>query len=89
MDRPTEIKRFLITEFLPDLTADQLDPDYDLLATGVIDSLQVVRVVNWVTTRYAVPLDQVEITPGDFRSVNAIDAFVTAYEETRNQNVHA
>ncbi|MEU3356198.1 acyl carrier protein [Streptomyces sp. NPDC037389] len=89
MDRPTEIKRFLITEFLPDLTADQLDPDYDLLATGVIDSLQVVRVVNWVTTRYAVPLDQVEITPGDFRSVNAIDAFVTAFEETRNQNVHA
>ncbi|MDT0449995.1 acyl carrier protein [Streptomyces hesseae] len=89
MDRPTEIKRFLITEFLPDLTADQLDPDYDLLATGVIDSLQVVRVVNWVTTRYAVPLDQVEITPGDFRSVNAIDAFVTTFEETRNQNVHA
>ncbi|MFE6741116.1 acyl carrier protein [Streptomyces tubercidicus] len=76
MSNASEIKRFLITEFLPDVTADQLDPDCDLLETGVIDSLQLVRVISWVTDRFDVPIEQVEFTPQNFRSVNAIQAFV-------------
>ncbi|MEW9518765.1 phosphopantetheine-binding protein [Streptomyces tubercidicus] len=76
MSNASEIKRFLINEFLPDVTADQLDPDDDLLETGVIDSLQLVRVISWVTDRFGVPIEQVEFTPQNFRSVNAIQAFV-------------
>ncbi|GFE16887.1 hypothetical protein Sgleb_49340 [Streptomyces glebosus] len=76
MSNASEIKRFLINEFLPDVTADQLDPDDDLLETGVIDSLQLVRVISWVTDRFRVPIEQVEFTPQNFRSVNAIQAFV-------------
>ncbi|MFB7633625.1 phosphopantetheine-binding protein [Streptomyces sp. NPDC056149] len=76
MDNVPEIKRFLIKEFLPDVTADQLDADLDLLETGVIDSLQLVRVISWLTERFGIPIEQVELAPDNFRSVNTMQKFI-------------
>ncbi|PPK68417.1 acyl carrier protein [Actinokineospora auranticolor] len=77
-DPTGEVTRFVLTEFLPDVAADRLDPDEDLVASGVIDSLGLLKLIAWLADRFAVPVDEVDLDPDAFRSVAAIAAFVTA-----------
>ncbi|MER8105245.1 phosphopantetheine-binding protein [Kitasatospora sp. NPDC094016] len=77
MSNITQIKRFLIEEFLPDVTPEQLADDHDLLSDGVIDSLGVLKLIAWVEDHFALPVDDTDLDPNNFRSVTAIDAFIT------------
>ncbi|MGY0490650.1 acyl carrier protein [Streptomyces sp. WG-D5] len=74
-DRAT-IKQFLIEEFLPDLTPDQLADDQDLLTNGAIDSLGLLKLIAWVEDRFGLAVDDTDLDPDNFRSAAAIDAFV-------------
>jgi acyl carrier protein len=70
------VKRFVVDEFAPDIEPDQLDPDYDLLEGGILDSLALLTVVAWIEDRFAVPVDAGEIGEDDLRSVRAICSLV-------------
>lgn len=70
------IKQFVIEEFLPDVTAADLDCDYDLVAGGVIDSLGVLKLIAWAEDTFGLSAEDIELDPDDFRSVTAICRFV-------------
>lgn len=71
------IKQFIIEEFLPDVRADGLPDDYDLVGGGVIDSLGLLKVIAWLEHRFDICADDVELAPENFRSVAAIADFIT------------
>ncbi len=71
------IKKFLIDEFLPDVSASEIDVNHDLLADGLIDSLGVLKLIAWIEERFALTVSDTELDPDNFRSVAAIDAFIT------------
>ena len=77
MDSAT-VKAHIIADFHLDVTAPELDDDYDLLDNGVVDSLGLLRLIEWVGRTYHIPVDELDISPADFHSVNAILAFVEA-----------
>jgi acyl carrier protein len=71
-----DMREFVEESFLymhPDL---ELTDDEDLLAKGVIDSLGFVELVEEVQSRYALSVQDVEITEQNFGSINAIASFV-------------
>lgn len=70
------ITQFIVEEFLPDLRTDQLAANLDLIATGVIDSLGLLKVIAWLDDHFGIPVDDVELAPEMFRSVAAINDFV-------------
>ena len=76
MKHAQAIKEFVIEEYLPDASADELDDGYDLVAGGVIDSLGVLKLIAWLEESFGIRADDVELDPADFRSVAAIAAFV-------------
>lgn len=76
MDHAQVIKQFIVEEFLPDVSTDQLESDYDLLSNGVIDSLGLLEVIAWLEDRFQIAIDGLEIAPEDFRSVDAMRSFV-------------
>lgn len=82
MDHIQRITKFLVDEFLPDVLADSLAADYDLLSGGVLDSLGLLKVIAWLEDRFDVVIDDVEIEPDNFRTVAAIDAFVRNTQRT-------
>jgi acyl carrier protein len=82
MDHTQTITKFLVDEFLPDVPADSLAADYDLLAGGVLDSLGLLKVIVWLEDRFDVVIDDVEIEPDNFRTVAAINAFVRSVRRT-------
>ena len=68
----------MISEFVSDISAEELDNDYDLLENGVVNSLGLLRLIAWVGERYDIPVDEIDLSPTDFRSVNSIDEFVAS-----------
>lgn len=70
------ITKFLVDEFLPDVPAESLAADYDLLSGGVIDSLGLLKVIAWLEDRFDVVVDDLEIAPENFRTVTAMNAFI-------------
>ncbi|MFP8883437.1 phosphopantetheine-binding protein [Streptomyces mangrovi] len=76
MSVESEIKRFIIGNFLPDVPADQLSSDLDLLENGVVDSLGLLRLITWVGDEYRIPVADLDIAPHQFSSVEAIAGFV-------------
>ncbi|MEU6235176.1 acyl carrier protein [Kitasatospora sp. NPDC047058] len=77
MARTDDIKRYLIEQFLLDVTVDELEDDFDLLANGVVDSLGLLTLVGWLENTYKLDIDALDILPENFRSVASIDAFLT------------
>jgi acyl carrier protein len=80
MDRTITVAQFIVEEFAPDIAAYELDPDYDLLENGIVDSLGVLTVLAWVEDRFGVEIDVGEIDEDDFRSVRAICALAAGAE---------
>ncbi|MFD9733236.1 acyl carrier protein [Umezawaea sp. NPDC059074] len=76
-----EIKRYIVSSFVPDVPLDQLPSDLDLLDNGVVDSLGLLRLIAWVGDKYDIPVGEMDISPVQFGSVDSIHAFV---RETRS-----
>lgn len=70
------IKQFVIDEFAPDVTASELDPELDLLANGVIDSLGLLKLIAWLEATFDIAVEDAALDPDNFRSVSAIDDFI-------------
>lgn len=71
-----EMRAFIEDNFLymhPDV---ELADDEDLLTRGLVDSLAFVELVEEVQGRYAVEVQDVEITEQNFGSIDAIVAYV-------------
>jgi acyl carrier protein len=82
-DTLTAVKRFVVEEFLPDVTPQELDAELDLLDEGVIDSLGLLKVIAWIESTYDIDTDEVDLDPDAFRSVAAIGAFVESVSPQR------
>ncbi len=71
-----KIKQFIVEEFMPDVPAEELDSDFDLLTGGVVDSLGLLKVVAWLEEEFDVGVDESELGPESFRTVAAIKEYV-------------
>ena len=77
MDETTQkIKQFIVDEFMPDVPAEELESDFDLLTGGVVDSLGLLKVVAWLETEFDITVDDSELGPESFRTVDAIKQYV-------------
>ncbi|MGH3753019.1 MAG: acyl carrier protein [Pseudonocardiaceae bacterium] len=82
MNHTQIITEFLVEEFLPDVPAESLAADYDLLAGGVIDSLGLLKVIAWLEDRLGVVVEDLEIAPDNFRTVADMNEFVRRASRT-------
>ncbi len=61
---------------------EPLPDDADLIASGVLDSLNLLRLVSFVQRTFAITVDDEELAPQNFRSLSAIAAFVVRKKNT-------
>jgi D-alanine--poly(phosphoribitol) ligase subunit 2 len=84
MDNTAKVKQFVVDEFMPDVSTDELDADFDLLEGGVVDSLGLLKVVAWLETEYDIEVDDSELGPDSFRTVAAIAKYIDESKQTTN-----
>ena len=84
MDEKAKIREFLVEEFMPDMSADELDDDFDLQTGGAVDSLGLLKLVAWLESEYGISVDESELGPDSLRTVNSINEFINERREPAN-----
>jgi len=73
--RALYIIEHIVSTHASDVPAEEISPDDDLIALGVLDSLSLVRLVSWLGTEYRIDVNNIDIHPDDFRTVQRIYDF--------------
>ena len=84
MDDKAKIREFIVEEFMPDMSADELDDDFDLQTGGAVDSLGLLKLVAWLESEFGVSVDESELGPDSLRTVDSIKQFVDERREPAN-----
>jgi acyl carrier protein len=79
-----KIKQFIVDEFMPDMSPDELDSDFDLQTGGAVDSLGLLKLVAWMESEFGVSVDESELGPDSLRTVDSIKAFIDERREPAN-----
>jgi acyl carrier protein len=72
----TELRLYIEENFLYLHPGLELKDDDQFLTLGIVDSLGFVELVEEVQARYAITVEDVEITEENFGSIDAIVAYV-------------
>jgi len=84
VDEKAKIREFLVEEFMPDMSPDELDDDFDLQTGGAVDSLGLLKLVAWLESEYGISVDESELGPESLRTVDSINQFINERREPAN-----
>jgi acyl carrier protein len=76
-ERAAAIESFIVTEITGGIADGALPHDEDLLAADLIDSLGITELVGFLEARFGIRVEDEDLTPDNFRSVEVISAFVS------------
>ena len=81
MNLHTDVTNFLKKQAPKGVSFSDQD---NLLTKGVIDSLKMLDLIGYLQEQFGVAIDEDEMMPDNFESVNAIVAFVSAKRKSVN-----
>jgi acyl carrier protein len=76
LDIAAEVEQFIVSDVAAGRGLDSLAHDSDLLAEGVIDSIGIMELIAFLEGKYGVKVDDDDIDPENFRSIDSIVALV-------------
>lgn len=72
----SEIKAFIVENFMFGQGSDTLTPSQSLLESGVIDSTGLLELVSFIEQRYGVTVADRELVPENLDSVDHVSRYV-------------
>ena len=76
MEDKQKIKDFILDELLNGQKQDQLGDDQDLLISGLVDSLGVVRLINFIEQNLDADVPPEDVTLENFQTVEKIASYL-------------
>ena len=70
------VKGFIAKEIIHGSVTEELDPELGLLEEGILDSLGLQQLITFLEQQYGITIDDEDLMPENFESVNAIAALV-------------
>ena len=83
---PPKIKQFIVDEFMPDMLAGRARFRLRSADRRRVDSLGLLKLVAWMESEFGVSVDESELGPDSFRTVDAIKAFIERGASRRMPN---
>lgn len=74
----SQVKQFILEEFLPGEDPDELQEDTELMSTGVLDSLATLKIVTFLEETYSVQIDPHEADESHMNTLGEIAALVAS-----------
>ncbi len=72
------VKEFILSEFLPGESADELDSTTPLITSGVVDSIATLKLVDYLEASYGIEFQAHEVDPEHLDDLTKISALVAA-----------
>ena len=70
------VRAYVVREFLGGDEGAQPGLDEDLLNSGIIDSLGLLKVIAWLESEFDIAVDDADLDPENFKDLQAVAAFV-------------
>jgi acyl carrier protein len=80
-----QIEGFLLTEVAVDFDKKSFGPDSDLLEQRILDSLGVLKLVLFLERTFGIQVEDEDVVPENFESLNIIAKFVEDKMQNKNQ----
>jgi len=77
-----EIRKFIVEEVLEDAAEDDLPPGQPLLS-GLLDSFGLMSLLGFIEERFDVTIHNDQVVSENFKSVEALAAFVDSQREAQ------
>ncbi len=81
-----EIRQFIKENYVLTGEIDQLDADQSLMEQGIIDSIGVFALIDFMEQTYGINVFDDEITPENLDAINRIVAYVNKKTSMDNRN---
>jgi acyl carrier protein len=79
MEQKQMLKNFILAELLNGQNLVSLDDDEDLLISGLIDSLGVVRLINFIEQSLEMSIPPEDVTLENFQTVGCISKYLSQF----------
>ncbi len=76
------IEQQVLTYVNSEVAAEVVELDTDLLLTGAVDSLGVMRVTQWMEDEHGVDVDPLDVTLTNFQTVQRMSNFLESKLQT-------
>lgn len=70
------LEKFMIAEVAVDFDKKSLEPDEDLLWSGIIDSMAILKLILFMEETFGIHVADEDIVPENFQNLNDIVEFV-------------
>jgi acyl carrier protein len=70
-----EVLRKYLTENSGVTISGEIDPDENLLDSGILDSLGIAEITEFIESHFSLTVDEDEITSDNFRTLNTLSDF--------------
>ena len=70
------IENFLTTEVLYNIDRNNIAPEENLLKSGVIDSMAIIKLVAFIEERFKIHIDEEDLVPENFENLGSITEYV-------------
>jgi acyl carrier protein len=68
----SEVKSYILSEFLPNANGDELTASTPLIGGGILDSIATVRLVRFLEERFGIEVEAYEVNPENFDTLDRI-----------------
>ena len=82
------VNDYISREIVQDAALLPLSNDTSLLEGGILDSLNLLRLVVFLEERFSITVGEADLLPENFASVNTICAYLRAREVGRQEATH-
>jgi len=73
MESKNVIKQFILTKLMTSESGDSLEENQSLIESGVIDSLSVMKLLNFLEETFNIKVTDEELIAENFETLNAIN----------------
>ncbi|MGD0902061.1 MAG: acyl carrier protein [Terracidiphilus sp.] len=87
MEIKSEIRAFVASNYLPDAPADIIEDTMPLITSGIIDSIGMLGLVDFIESRYAIEFMPREIDVHTMDTVERIESLIRAKLSGRKESV--
>ena len=72
----TTLRQYIADQFLGGSPPVDFDDNYDLVDSGILDSLAMISLITYLENEYQIEFDDQDFLPENFKSVNAVHEFL-------------
>ena len=75
-DIRTKIKQFILTEFLPGESQEELKDDIPLRKSGILNSMEIIRLIGFIESEFNIEVGALEADETNFGTLDSIVTFI-------------